>query len=49
MGTLKFGALAEEVRPQAEEALSPETKRDVLIMVAGVVRQILREADQSEK
>jgi hypothetical protein len=49
MNTLKFGTLAEAVTPEAEKALNPETRRELLIMVAGVVRQIIQEAEQEEK
>jgi hypothetical protein len=45
MNTLKFSALSEAVRPQAENALSPEVRREILIMVADVVRQIIKEAE----
>ena len=45
---MKFSKLAEAVRPEAEKALAGEVRREVLIMVAGVVRQIIKEAEQSE-
>jgi len=48
MSQLKFSKLAEAVRPEAEKALAGEVRREVLIMVAGVVRQIIKEAEQSE-
>jgi hypothetical protein len=48
MNTMKFSSLSEAVKPEAEKALNPETKRELLSMVAGVVRQIIQEAGQSE-
>jgi hypothetical protein len=48
MTTMKFSTLSESVKPEAEKALNPETRREILIMVAGVVRQLLREAEESE-
>jgi len=48
MNTMKFSALSEAVKPEAEKALNPEVRREILIMVAGVVRQIIQEAEQSE-
>jgi hypothetical protein len=48
MKPLKFSALSEAVRPQAEGALDPETRREILIMVAGVVRQMIQEAEQGK-
>jgi hypothetical protein len=49
MNTLNFSTLAEAVKPEAEKALNPETRREILIMVAGVVRQIIQEAEKEEK
>jgi L-2-hydroxyglutarate oxidase LhgO len=46
MDTIKFSALSEAVKPDAEKALNSETRRELLIMVAGVVRQIITEAEQ---
>jgi hypothetical protein len=46
MQSLKFGSLSEAVMPEAEKALNPEVRREVLIMVAGVVRQIIQEAEE---
>lgn len=43
---MKFSALSEAVKGEAERALSPEVRREILIMVAGVVRQIIQEAEQ---
>jgi hypothetical protein len=48
MNTMKFSALSEAVKPEAEKALSPETRREILIMVAGVVRQLIQEVEKSE-
>jgi len=48
MSALKFNSLAEAVKPEAEKALSGEARREVLIMVAGVVRQMIKEAEQGE-
>ena len=48
MNSMKFSTLSEAVKPEAEKALNPETRREILIMVAGVVRQIIQEAEQSE-
>lgn len=48
MTTMKFSALSEAVKPEAEKALNPETRREILIMVAGVVRQLVKEAEESE-
>jgi len=48
MKPLKFSSLSEAVRPQAEDALDPETRREILIMVAGVVRQMIQEAEQGK-
>ena len=45
---MKFSTLSEVVKPEAEKALKPEVRREILIMVAGVVRQIIQEAEQSE-
>jgi len=46
MNTVKFNTLSDAVKPEAEKALNPETRREILIMVAGVVRQIISEAEQ---
>jgi hypothetical protein len=46
MNTMTFSTLSESVKPDVEKALSPETKRAILIMVAGAVRQIIQEAEQ---
>jgi hypothetical protein len=46
MHTLKFSSLSETVMPEAERALSPEVRREILIMVAGVVRQSIQEAEE---
>jgi len=48
MNTMKFSNLSEAVKPEAEKALSPETRREILIMVLGAVRQIIQEAEQSD-
>lgn len=45
---MKFSTLSQAVKPEAERALSPEIRREILIMVAGVVRQIIQEAEQAE-
>jgi len=45
---MKFSTLSEVVKPEAENALSAETRREILIIVAGVVRQLIAEAEQSE-
>jgi hypothetical protein len=48
MNILKFSALSEAVKPEAEKTLNPETRRELLIMVAGVVRQIINEAESGK-
>lgn len=45
---MKFNTLSELVKPEAEQSLPPEIRREILIMVAGVVRQIIAEAEASE-
>jgi len=42
---MKFNALSELVKPEAEKYLPPEIRREILIMVAGIVRQIIAEAE----
>jgi len=42
---MKFSELSAAVKPEAEKALSSELRREMLIMVAGVVRQIIQEAE----
>jgi len=49
MSELKFSSLAEAVKPEAESALTGEARREVLIMVAGVVRQMIKEAQQQQE
>ena len=48
MNSMKFSALSEAVKPEAEKALNPETRREILIMVAGAVRQIIQEAEEGD-
>jgi len=43
---MTFSTLSEAVKPEAEKALSPETRREILIMVASAVRQIIQDAEQ---
>ena len=45
---MKFSTLSEAVKPEAEKALNPELRREILAMVAGVVRQITQEAEQAD-
>jgi len=45
---MKFNTLSELVKPEAEKTLPPEVRREILIMVAGVVREIIAEAEASE-
>jgi hypothetical protein len=48
MNNMKFSTLSEAVKPEAERALNPDTRREILIMVAGVVRQIIQDAEKEE-
>jgi len=48
VNTMKFNTLSELVKPEAEKTLPPEVRREILIMVAGVVRQIIAEAEALE-
>jgi hypothetical protein len=48
MNTMKFSTLSDAVKPEAEKALNPETRREILTMVAAVVRQLVKEAEESE-
>jgi len=45
---MKFNTLSELVKPEAEKSLPPEVRREILIMVAGVVRQIIAEEEPLE-
>ena len=44
----KFSTLSEAVLPEAEKSLSPEVRREILIMVAGAVRQLIQEAEEKQ-
>jgi hypothetical protein len=49
MKTLKLNALSEVVRPQAEQALNPETRREILMMAASLVRNTIKDTEQTGK
>lgn len=45
---MKFSTLSDAVKPEAEKELNNETRREILVMVADVVRQLVAEAEQAE-
>ena len=45
---MKFSTLSEAVKPEAEKALNNEIRREILVMVADVVRHLVAEAEKAE-